>query len=1208
MKIIFIILLLLMACTRQVKQFNEPVKTSRFLDYDTDSVYLYIPSTLGAPRKITGMKPFSKGSEQLVKLKWTKQGLSVYSSDEDLRFDFSRNQKPVFTIPGEYKDFKCGPSHRGECDDEDNSQSWDKRPYFFPNLSKIDFKSSLNILDLTLDDNGCFVERNANVTDQVIERGVINIEMEKEFVISKNEACLKKYLVGQDLDPSELSFKTTFYYSLVRLNDLASPDYEPRAYPIEDQVKFGFFKNTQKIYDDNYYTKAENNFINRWNPKKKKVVYYLSDSFEEEGQEVFKEISLKAFSDINKVLKAAKVPFELELLEGEGKKSGDLRYNMINLITDPLENGLLGYGPSISNPLTGEILSATVNMYSGTLRRTVPTVYKKMEKLSREEAKSKFHLNPALARTLELIKRWPRKERPLDLNNLSTPEVRATLGVDPRVSLSSDFYSPEEHRIPDASVLLKDTYMESLNFLTKHNAYPSELYLNGGKGRTYIEGIKEFKEIWNENATLKKWDELSKVQKEKITKMILPHIFRTTLIHEMGHNLGLRHNFKGSMDEKNFYKNSDFDKNTAGKRSLFGIEISYLPTFSSIMDYGYSELNELPIFGKYDLAALRYAYASEIQLENGEYKKIDEKGIANEPIRRYEFCTDESAGGSTLCDRFDEGTSYTEIMNHYARKYEDFYETRNFRNHRDNFNLIENADYYLARRAEFSRVRKIFETWESIVFEVIRNQGKKDASVKEQRLIIQKLLASCLGREDLFCKSFLDIENATKIAAKFFLNILKMPNRECLLSNDKIVALDLFHRAFKLKEAPKSCFDPALPSDLKDSGISIRIIGERGKFIQDLQEYNPRFKYSTDLAAKGIWIDKILAIQYLVGRNLSSNTYQDPQLSFLDHPTLGPVVEKFIEDLILQRPLDNPISFRDKMGKIIKVREGATKTVLSRENNPLIPAQVSLSLMFSLNLPLNSYPYLSTTLLNSMINVSSSADPSAIRKSDAFLANLGVKKVDGHIDLDAKKFTPEIILSDGKKYAGSDRFVLASKIISDLNKFGYLDGLKTLNDYLEESDPPITGLKINKFLKKIYFLKINPYLDISKRGLTFQDPISGFEGDKKKSLEVSVYVLDEIIKSFEKDGVGEAYFQEIFSKEPAEINLPQRAIYLRNNLSKEELIQSKNFLLNSYSPPPDFKFMEIYNMAEENLGAMINLTEDKVRSELEDLLKGLKAF
>jgi hypothetical protein len=92
-----------------------------------------------------------------------------------------------------------------------------------------------------------------------------------------------------------------------------------------------------------------------------------------------------------------------------------------------------------------------------------------------------------------------------------------------------------------------------------------------------------------------------------------------------------------------------------------------------------------------------------------------------------------------------------------------------------------------------------------------------------------------VGKEDPFCKNVLDIENATKIAARFFLNILKMPNHECLLSNDKIVALDFFHRTLGLNEAPKSCFDPAIPSNLKDSGLSISIIGERGKFIRDLQ-------------------------------------------------------------------------------------------------------------------------------------------------------------------------------------------------------------------------------------------------------------------------------------------------------------------------------------------------------------------------------------
>ncbi|MEF1231526.1 hypothetical protein QTO02_29350, partial [Vibrio fortis] len=41
-----------------------------------------------------------------------------------------------------------------------------------------------------------------------------------------------------------------------------------------------------------------------------------------------------------------------------------------NLIDEPVDNGLLGYGPSATNPLTGEIIHAHVNQYLGVIRTT----------------------------------------------------------------------------------------------------------------------------------------------------------------------------------------------------------------------------------------------------------------------------------------------------------------------------------------------------------------------------------------------------------------------------------------------------------------------------------------------------------------------------------------------------------------------------------------------------------------------------------------------------------------------------------------------------------------------------------------------------------------------------------------------------------------------------------------------------------------------
>ena len=50
--------------------------------------------------------------------------------------------------------------------------------------------------------------------------------------------------------------------------------------------------------------------------------------------------------------------------ESEDKELGDIRYNIINLILSPQSEGfLLGYGPNIANPITGEILSATANVW-----------------------------------------------------------------------------------------------------------------------------------------------------------------------------------------------------------------------------------------------------------------------------------------------------------------------------------------------------------------------------------------------------------------------------------------------------------------------------------------------------------------------------------------------------------------------------------------------------------------------------------------------------------------------------------------------------------------------------------------------------------------------------------------------------------------------------------------------------------------------------
>ncbi len=59
---------------------------------------------------------------------------------------------------------------------------------------------------------------------------------------------------------------------------------------------------------------------------------------------------------------------------------------------------------------------------------------------------------------------------------------------------------------------------------------------------------------------LKAWEELSVTEKQFLLDLIMAEKFASTLIHELGHSLGLRHNFRGSEDVKNFYTKEELLK------------------------------------------------------------------------------------------------------------------------------------------------------------------------------------------------------------------------------------------------------------------------------------------------------------------------------------------------------------------------------------------------------------------------------------------------------------------------------------------------------------------------------------------------------------------------------------------------------------------------------------------------------------------------
>lgn len=205
----------------------------------------------------------------------------------------------------------------------------------------------------------------------------------------------------------------------------------------------------------------------------------------------------------------------------------------------------------------------------------------------------------------------------------------------------------------------------------------------------------------------KNYDVLEMAKTDEGKNDILIDIWMPTLAHEIGHNLGLRHNFVGSFDKKNW---------------LFPGEKESKRTSSSVMDYTIDDHATYDGLAPYDVYALRAAYAGMVELEgtsnekktsttiNGKEVKVtsvesefesglyyhlvkiqdvldaltDESGnpaaiskhtlMAEAGLKRIRFCSDEDAGQSPQCQKHDYGSSFEEIVDYEIKDYRLMYE------------------------------------------------------------------------------------------------------------------------------------------------------------------------------------------------------------------------------------------------------------------------------------------------------------------------------------------------------------------------------------------------------------------------------------------------------------------------------------------------------------------------------------------------------
>ncbi|MCG3171880.1 MAG: hypothetical protein GMKNLPBB_00021 [Myxococcota bacterium] len=468
------------------------------------------------------------------------------------------------------------------------------------------------------------------------------------------------------------------------------------------------------------------------------------------------------------------------------QRNGDLRFSFIYWVNNFQVSGPLGYGPSSTDPDTGEIVSGNAYVYGASVDtyatssadiiramngditpndllsgdyvsryiqgnreksmahmanhpvdanpQFVDAIERRFARLgsTREELTPKGAANEGFAR-LESI-RGSRLEREL----LVTPDIAMAFGGAGR--------KPTD---PITDDVVKRASPASWAGANKHPDYYNRIrqLTAGNNGCIYaadfaddaVVGLAlEFK---NKGLTV-----------EQIIARLREQIYKGVMLHEIGHTLGLRHNFEGSADAMNYHdkyweirnKSTDPKERAAMKQREF--------QYSTIMDYGAKFNSDFQGIGHYDRAAIKFGYGRIIeefahdriptggtwegfQFQYSPNTLVDRllggndpaQGVQNLRARRdipfdnyveelkaayakgrfdyetvfnkavpYRFCSDEYAGSFLTCNRWDEGSTVSEIVSNAIDTYRNYYLFTNFKRDRQNF-ALDGISSYIAR-------------------------------------------------------------------------------------------------------------------------------------------------------------------------------------------------------------------------------------------------------------------------------------------------------------------------------------------------------------------------------------------------------------------------------------------------------------------------------------------------------------------------------
>lgn len=457
--------------------------------------------------------------------------------------------------------------------------------------------------------------------------------------VERVKAFPKNVEIAWEVATADGSLKT-FHYSISEIK--GSEGYKPRK---ADQ-RIGYFTTGYADYGKYEGDDTRVRFINRWNlekrdpslklsPPKQPIVFYIEHTTPVRYRRWVREGVLywnKAFEQVG-IVNAIEVR-QQDKQSGEHmeKDPEDVRYNFLRWLNNNVSTAI---GPSRVNPMTGEILDADIVLTDGWIR-TFEDQF--------DELMPKIVMEGMTPETLAWFAEHPDWDPRLRLVSPAKREfVRQSLMLQNQQRMGNHEFAGPQTR------MLGDEPGDGL--------YNRDSQVNGSclaaDGRQFDVAIMRMAmQLMMESQDPEKPEGDKKPESGEQILDGMPESFIGPLLadlvcHEVGHTLGLRHNFKASSIYTLEQINSEELK---GKKPLAGSVMDYLPTnfnFESGKVQGdYSMIG----VGPYDLWAIEYGYTPdeaklpEILKRVAEPELVygtDEDTAGPDPLaRRYDFSKD----------------------------------------------------------------------------------------------------------------------------------------------------------------------------------------------------------------------------------------------------------------------------------------------------------------------------------------------------------------------------------------------------------------------------------------------------------------------------------------------------------------------------------------------------------------------------------------